>query len=70
MRARDVVGRRIVEMRQTRTYDHGIGQSFMEFDRLILDDGSQIVFDHTCFSDRQGYAQDAVIAYHIKKGDA
>lgn len=44
MRARDVVGKRIVKVDQVRIHDPQLGHMVVALDALVLDDGSRIVF--------------------------
>jgi len=50
MRARDLVGRRIVEVRQQRVQEAAHGGPFTALRSLVLDNGSVIVFE-SAFTD-------------------
>jgi len=65
MKAKDVVGRRVTAVRQTRLYDHDMGESFYNLDAIVLDDGTTIVLDSRPYSDGEG-VQDSVIAQVVK----
>jgi hypothetical protein len=66
VKSREVVGRRITAVRQTRLYDHGTGESFYNLDAIVLDDGTTIVLDSNPYSDGDG-VQDSVTAQVVKK---
>lgn len=66
MRARDVKGRTIVGIEQSRIFDHGRDASFMALDAIVLDDGSRIVLGLKCYTDAEGFNQDAVDATVVR----
>lgn len=65
MRARDVVGARIVGVEQERIYDHGSGLTFFALTAIRLDNGRTIVLSprpYTAAGDDGVWCDDAVDA--------